>query len=80
MITFLFIGNVQVVTRVPCATQTEMEAAGKAASEAYKSWSQTSVLTRQQLMFKYQQLIKENMASKLDLGLDTLVCPRAEMG
>lgn len=51
----------EVVTRVPCATPSEMEAAGKAASEAFKSWSQSSVLTRQQLMFKYQQLIKENM-------------------
>ncbi|KAF2348111.1 Aldehyde dehydrogenase domain [Trinorchestia longiramus] len=51
----------EVVTRVPCATAAEMEAAGAAAVEAFKTWSQTSVLTRQQVMFKYQQLIKSNM-------------------
>jgi len=51
----------EVVSRVPCATQEEMQAASDAASEAFKTWSQTSVLTRQQLMFKFQQLIKDNM-------------------
>ncbi|XP_018026739.1 probable methylmalonate-semialdehyde dehydrogenase [acylating], mitochondrial [Hyalella azteca] len=51
----------EVVTRVPCATAAEMEAAGSAAVEAFKTWSQTSVLTRQQLMFRYQELIKKNM-------------------
>jgi len=51
----------EVVTRVPCATAAEMESAATAASKAFKTWSQTSVLTRQQVMFKYQQLIKENM-------------------
>ncbi|KAK4293395.1 hypothetical protein Pmani_033903 [Petrolisthes manimaculis] len=51
----------EVVTRVPQATQTEMESAVESASEAFKEWSETSVLTRQQVMFKYQQLIKENI-------------------
>ncbi|KAI1290454.1 putative methylmalonate-semialdehyde dehydrogenase [acylating], mitochondrial [Halotydeus destructor] len=51
----------EVITRVPKSTQQEMQAAVDSAKEAYKSWSQTSVLTRQQTMFKYQQLIKENM-------------------
>merc|ERR1719244_1000743 len=50
----------QVVSRVPCATADEMKMAADAASDAFKTWSQTSVLTRQQLMFKLQQLIKEN--------------------
>ncbi|KAB7495024.1 putative methylmalonate-semialdehyde dehydrogenase [acylating], mitochondrial [Armadillidium nasatum] len=51
----------EVITRVPQSTQDEMNAAVDAAKEAFKSWSKTSVLTRQQIMFKYQQLIKENM-------------------
>ncbi|XP_076055032.1 putative methylmalonate-semialdehyde/malonate-semialdehyde dehydrogenase [acylating], mitochondrial [Oratosquilla oratoria] len=51
----------EVVTRVPKATQNEMDAAVDAAAEAFKTWSKTSVLTRQQVMFKYQQLIKDNM-------------------
>ena len=54
----------QVVSRVPCATPAEMKAAADAASEAFKTWSQSSVMTRQQLMFKFQQLIKDNMVSR----------------
>lgn len=51
----------QVVTRVPKATQSEMEAAVESSKAAYKSWSQTSILTRQQLMFKLAQIIRANM-------------------
>ena len=53
----------EVVTRVPKATQAEMEAATQCAQATFKTWSQTSVLTRQQIMFKYQQLIRENIVS-----------------
>lgn len=38
-----------------------MEAAVDSAKRAYKTWSQTSVLTRQQVMLKLQQIIKSNM-------------------
>lgn len=51
----------KVVTRVPKATENDMLSAVSAAKEAFKSWSNTSVLYRQQIMFKYQHLIKENM-------------------
>jgi len=51
----------EVVSRVPCATADEMKQAADAATQAFKSWSQSSVMTRQQLMFKFQQLIKDNM-------------------
>ncbi|XP_076803630.1 methylmalonate-semialdehyde/malonate-semialdehyde dehydrogenase [acylating], mitochondrial-like [Clavelina lepadiformis] len=51
----------EVITRVPEATQDEMQAAVAAAKRAFKSWSDTSVLHRQGVMFKYQQLIKDNM-------------------
>ena len=51
----------EVVTRVPEATSAEMQAAVDAASAAYPKWADTTVLTRQQIMFKYQQLIKDNM-------------------
>lgn len=50
----------EIVTRVPVSTQTEMEDAVDAAKEAYKSWSKTSILSRQQLMFKFQNIIKAN--------------------
>jgi malonate-semialdehyde dehydrogenase (acetylating)/methylmalonate-semialdehyde dehydrogenase len=51
----------EVVTRVPCTTQDEMESAVAAAKEAFKTWKNTSVLTRQQIMFKLQNLIRSNM-------------------
>lgn len=51
----------EVITRVPKSTRNEMESAVSCAKDAFKSWSQTSILTRQQTMFKLQHLIKENM-------------------
>lgn len=49
------------VTRVPKSTNDEMLAAVDAAKRAYKTWKQTSILTRQQLMFKLAGIIKANM-------------------
>jgi len=51
----------EVVTRVPQNTQLEMEQAVESAKAAFKGWSQTSPLKRQEIMFKYQYLIKENL-------------------
>ncbi|XP_078590465.1 putative methylmalonate-semialdehyde/malonate-semialdehyde dehydrogenase [acylating], mitochondrial [Branchiostoma floridae x Branchiostoma japonicum] len=52
----------EVVTRVPKSTQAEMQAAVDAAKAAFPAWSETTILTRQQVMFKFQQFIKENMS------------------
>ena len=49
------------VTQVPQTTQAEMEQAVENAKAAFGSWSKTSALSRQQIMFRYQQLIKENI-------------------
>ena len=43
----------EVVTQVPCSTMDEMNAAVASAKEAYKTWSKTSVMPRQGVMFKY---------------------------
>jgi malonate-semialdehyde dehydrogenase (acetylating)/methylmalonate-semialdehyde dehydrogenase len=51
----------EVVSRVPKALPGEMEAAVKAAQEAFRTWSHVSILSRQQIMFKLQNLIKQNM-------------------
>jgi len=51
----------EVVTKVPHSTNDEMNAAVKAAKDAFGDWSSTSPLARQQIMFKYQTLIKENL-------------------
>ncbi|PIK60005.1 putative methylmalonate-semialdehyde dehydrogenase [Apostichopus japonicus] len=51
----------EIVTRVPKSTPDEMQAAVDAASAAYETWSRETVMARQQIMFKYQALIKENL-------------------
>lgn len=51
----------EVVTRIPKSTRSEMEAAVESSKRAYKSWSQTSILTRQQVMFKLAQIVRANM-------------------
>jgi len=51
----------EVVTRVPDATNQEMQMAVDAAKKAFPAWADTTVLTRQQIMFRYQQLIKDNL-------------------
>lgn len=52
----------EVITRVPKATQEEMQTALESSKKAFKSWSQQSIVSRQQVMFKLQSLIKANMS------------------
>jgi malonate-semialdehyde dehydrogenase (acetylating)/methylmalonate-semialdehyde dehydrogenase len=49
-----------IITRIPENTDAEMTAAVDSAERAFKEWSQTSVLKRQQIMFRFVQLIREN--------------------
>ncbi|GHJ90102.1 hypothetical protein NliqN6_6504 [Naganishia liquefaciens] len=48
----------RLLTRVPQSTPEELERAAQTAAKAFKSWSRTSLLHRQQILLKYQQLIK----------------------
>ncbi|KAI3331848.1 putative methylmalonate-semialdehyde dehydrogenase [Xylariaceae sp. AK1471] len=48
------------VTRVPQMTDAELEAAVLSAKKAFPAWRNTSVLARQQIMFKFVALIREN--------------------
>lgn len=48
------------VTRVPQSTDEELVAAVDSAEKAFKSWRNTSLLARQQIMFKFVALIREN--------------------
>ncbi|KAK0163423.1 hypothetical protein PV327_007107 [Microctonus hyperodae] len=50
----------QLLCRTPKSTKVEMESAVESAKNAYAKWRQTSVLTRQTLMLKYQALIREH--------------------
>lgn len=51
----------EVVTRIPKSTQSEMLAAVESSKVAYKSWKESSVLKRQQVMFNLQRIIRANM-------------------
>uniref|UniRef100_A0A8C6WKT3 Methylmalonate-semialdehyde/malonate-semialdehyde dehydrogenase [acylating], mitochondrial n=1 Tax=Neogobius melanostomus TaxID=47308 RepID=A0A8C6WKT3_9GOBI len=51
----------EVIARVPKATQEEMVAAVDCCSKAFQTWSETSILARQQVFLRYQQLIKDNI-------------------
>lgn len=50
-----------VISRAPKSTPAEMQAAVDSCKEAFNSWQHSTPLTRQQIMFKYQALIKQNM-------------------
>lgn len=49
------------VTRVPQTTDAELKAATASAEKAFKTWKDTSIITRQQIIFKLTHLIRENM-------------------
>lgn len=51
----------ELVTRVPQATQQELEEAVKSAEYAFKDWRKTSLLSRQRIMLDLQQAIRDNM-------------------
>lgn len=48
------------VTRVPQSTDAELQEAVDSAKKAFPAWRSTSVLARQQIMFKFVGLIREN--------------------
>ena len=49
------------VTRVPQSTTEELQAAVKSAEKAFPSWKATSIMAKQQIMFRFTALIRENM-------------------
>jgi len=51
----------EVISQVPKATQEEMLRAVKSCERAFETWADTTILTRQQMAFKLQQLIKDNL-------------------
>ncbi|KAF3007205.1 hypothetical protein E8E14_006472 [Neopestalotiopsis sp. 37M] len=48
------------VTRVPQSTDAELQAAVDSAQKAFPAWRNMSVLARQQIMFKFVGLVREN--------------------
>ena len=54
---FLKFNFLQVVTKVPHSTRDEMEAAVESAKNAFKTWSRTTPLARQQIMFRSVRML-----------------------
>ncbi|CAE6472263.1 unnamed protein product [Rhizoctonia solani] len=52
-----------VLTRVPETTYEEFDAAVDAASQAFKTWSRTSILTRQRAVMELQHLVRKHSPS-----------------
>lgn len=50
----------EVISRVPCSTQHEMEEAVGSAAEAFKTWREVPVQQRQRVMFELQHNIRAN--------------------
>lgn len=48
------------VTRVPQSTDEELQAAVRSAEKAFPAWRATSIMHRQQIMFKFTALIREH--------------------
>src|SRR5271155_2709160 len=49
------------VTRVPQSTPEELQAAVRSAQKAFPTWRATSIMAKQQIMFRLTALIRENM-------------------
>ncbi|KAL5790197.1 hypothetical protein ACOSQ2_005085 [Xanthoceras sorbifolium] len=60
----------EVVSQVPLTTNEEFKAAVSAAKEAFPSWRNTPITTRQRIMFKLQELIRRDM-DKLAMNITT---------
>ncbi|KAA8536378.1 hypothetical protein F0562_028856 [Nyssa sinensis] len=60
----------QVVSQVPLTTNEEFKAAVSAAKQAFPSWHNTPITTRQRIMFKLQELIQRDM-DKLAMNITT---------
>ncbi len=57
----------ELLARVPLSTSGDMDAAVRAAQEAYGPWSKTPVPRRSHLLFRYQQLLVEHAQELAEL-------------
>lgn len=60
----------KLLCRTPKSTKAEMESAVASAKNAYEKWRDTSVLTRQTLMLKYQALIREHSVQNIKIHIN----------
>ncbi|XP_028057402.1 methylmalonate-semialdehyde dehydrogenase [acylating], mitochondrial-like isoform X4 [Camellia sinensis] len=60
----------EVVSQLPLTTNDEFKAAVSAAKQAFPSWRNTPITTRQRIMFKLQELIRRDM-DKIAMNITT---------
>ncbi|XP_038681598.1 methylmalonate-semialdehyde dehydrogenase [acylating], mitochondrial [Tripterygium wilfordii] len=60
----------EVVSQLPLTTNEEFKAAVSAAKQAFPSWRNTPITTRQRVMLKFQELIRRDM-DKLAMNITT---------
>lgn len=51
----------EVIAQAPCCTEEEVNIAIQSAKDAFSSWSQTPVIKRAQVVFKFRELIEKHM-------------------
>ena len=51
----------EVIAKTPCCTANEVEYAIQCAKEAFGPWSNTPVMKRVQVLYKFRELLIENM-------------------
>ncbi len=51
----------EVIAQTPCCTEEEVNIAIKSAKDAFPSWSQTPVMKRAQVIYKFRELLEEHM-------------------
>jgi len=51
----------EVIAKAPCCTEEEVNFAIKSASDAFKTWSQTPVMKRAQVLYNFRDLIVKHM-------------------
>jgi len=61
--------NQEVLAKVPCATDAEMDAAISSAAETFKTWKEVPISERARIMMKYAALLKEHHDE-----LATIIC------
>ena len=68
------------LTRVPETTSEEFDQAVAAASDAFKTWSKTTVLTRQRFIFEFVAIFlsHSNVSSSVSVRLQRLIRENAD--
>ena len=51
----------EIIAETPCCTEEEVRLAIKSAKDAFPAWSETPVMKRVQVLFKFRELLEKNM-------------------